>query len=42
MDEVKKLSIANFNITYGQDNEPMLTHFHDILYPVSICSLEHC
>lgn len=33
MDEVKKLSIANFNITYGKDNEPMLTHFHDILYP---------
>lgn len=33
MDEVKKLSISNFNITYGQDNEPMLTHFHDILYP---------
>lgn len=33
MDEVKKLSIANFNITYGSDNEPMLTHFHDILYP---------
>lgn len=33
MDEVKKLSIANFNITYGQENEPMLTHFHDILYP---------
>lgn len=33
MDEVKKLSIANFNITYGEDNEPMLTHFHDILYP---------
>lgn len=33
MDEVKKLSIANFNITYGQDNEPMLAHFHDILYP---------
>lgn len=33
MDEVKKLSIANFNITYGQDNEPMLTQFHDILYP---------
>lgn len=32
MDEVKKLSIANFNITYGQDNEPMLTHFHNILY----------
>lgn len=33
MDEVKKLSIANFNITYGQENEPILTHFHDILYP---------
>lgn len=33
MDEVKKLSIANFNITYGQDNDSMLTHFHDILYP---------
>lgn len=33
MDEVKILSIANFNITYGQDNDPMLTHFHDILYP---------
>lgn len=37
MDEVKKLSIANFNITYGQDDEPMLTHFHDILYP-AFCS----
>ena len=33
MDEVKKLSIANFNITYGPENEPMLTHFQDILYP---------
>lgn len=33
MDEVKKLSIANFNITYGPDNDPMLTHFQDILYP---------
>lgn len=33
MDEVKKLSVANYNITYGQDNDPMLTHFHDILYP---------
>lgn len=33
MDEVKKLSIANFNITYGPENEPMLTYFQDILYP---------
>ena len=33
MDEVKKLSIANFNITYGPENEPMLAHFQDILYP---------
>ena len=33
MDEVKKLSIANFNITYGPENDPMLTHFQDILYP---------
>lgn len=33
MDEVKKLSIANFNITYGPENEPMLSYFHDILYP---------
>ena len=38
MDEVKKLSIANFNITYGPENEPMLTYFQDILYPASAMS----
>ncbi|MCR4962870.1 MAG: hypothetical protein K6B40_03185 [Firmicutes bacterium] len=24
---------ANFNITYGPDEEPMLSHFEDIIYP---------
>lgn len=37
MEEVKKLSVANFNITYGSEYEPMLAHFHDILFP-ALCS----
>ncbi|WP_209125162.1 hypothetical protein [Alkalihalobacillus sp. BA299] len=31
--ENKKLSIANFNCTFGKDNEPMLEHFEDIILP---------
>jgi hypothetical protein len=32
---VEKLTayLANFNITFGIENEPMLTHFSDIIYP---------
>lgn len=29
----KKMYFANFNITFGKDSEPMLTHFFDIIYP---------
>ena len=31
--QVKTVYYANFNITFGDDNEPMLTHFIDIIYP---------
>lgn len=33
MSESKKMAIANFNITFGPNDEPMLSHFDDILYP---------
>lgn len=29
----KNLYYANFNITFGENNDPMLTHFKDIIYP---------
>lgn len=29
----RKINIANFNLTYGDNDEPMLSHFDDILYP---------
>lgn len=29
----KKMYYANFNITFGNDSEPMLEHFFDIIYP---------
>ena len=29
----RKINIANFNLTYGDTDEPMLSHFDDILYP---------
>lgn len=29
----KKMYFANFNITFGKENEPMLVHFEDVIYP---------
>lgn len=31
--EEKIVHFANFNITFGKHNEPMLMHFEDIIYP---------
>lgn len=31
--EEKSMQFANFNITFGRQNEPMLTHFEDVLFP---------
>lgn len=28
-----KMDVANFNLTYGKDEEPMLNHFVDFIYP---------
>lgn len=36
MDE-KVMQFANFNITFGKENEAMLTHFGDIIYPAFTC-----
>lgn len=33
----KILHFANFNITYGPTEEPMLEHFEDIIFPAFIC-----
>ena len=32
MDE-KNMQFANFNITFGENDDPMLEHFEDIIYP---------
>ena len=32
MDE-KVMQFANFNITFGQENSPMLEYFEDIVFP---------
>lgn len=32
-DNEKIMHFANFNITYGSNEEPMLLHFEDIIYP---------
>ena len=32
MDE-KNMQFANFNITFGEDDAPMLEHFSDIIFP---------
>ena len=34
MDE-KNMQFANFNITFGENDDPMLEHFEDIIYPVN-------
>jgi len=31
--EEKSMQFANFNITFGQNDEPMLSHFEDVLFP---------
>ena len=31
--EEKVMQFANFNITFGQENAPMLEHFEDIIFP---------
>ncbi|MHC1747454.1 MAG: hypothetical protein AB9856_03580 [Cellulosilyticaceae bacterium] len=33
MKQEKKMQFANFNITFGENNDPMLTHFEDIIFP---------
>jgi hypothetical protein len=35
----KKMQFANFNITYGPNEEPMLEHFEDIIYPAFISQI---
>lgn len=32
----KNVYYANFNVTFGKDNEPLLNHFFDIIYPAFI------
>lgn len=36
----RKINIANFNLTYGDNDEPMLSHFDDILYPALISNIK--
>ena len=36
-DGEKRMHFANFNITFGKDEDPMLTHFEDIIFP-AFCS----
>ena len=36
----KTMHYANFNITYGKDEQPMLEHFEDIIFP-AFCSGYH-
>jgi len=31
--EEKIMQFANFNITFGNENQPMLDHFEDVIYP---------
>lgn len=31
--EEKTMHFANFNITFGKNEEPMLTHFEDVIFP---------
>lgn len=37
----KTLQLANFNITFGDSNEPLLNHFEDYLYPAMRANLNH-
>lgn len=34
MNEEKNMQFANFNITYGENEVPMLTYFEELIYPV--------
>jgi hypothetical protein len=37
--EKKKVQLANFNITFGDDKEPMLNYFDSIIYPTFTSNL---
>lgn len=37
----KTMQLANFNITFGDSNEPLLNHFEDYLYPAMRANLNH-
>ena len=39
MPEQKTMQFANFNITFGDKEEAMLTHFEDIIYPAFTANL---
>lgn len=34
MNEEKNMQFANFNITFGEEEYPMLTYFEDLIYPI--------
>lgn len=36
----RKINIANFNLTFGADEEPMLSHFDDIVYPAFLSGIK--
>ena len=39
MSEQKTMQFANFNVTFGESEEAMLTHFEDIIYPAFTANL---
>ena len=39
--EEKTIQFANFNITFGENEEAMLMHFEDIVFPAFTLSLIH-
>jgi hypothetical protein len=41
MNNEKTMSFANFNITFGQDEEPMLSHFEDVIFPAFCGNYKH-
>lgn len=40
--EEKNMQFANFNITFGEQEEPMLTYFDEIIYPSFIGGYKRC
>ena len=39
MDDKKTIQFANFNVTFGNEEQAMLTHFKDIIYPAFTAGL---